>query len=143
MRSCLAFHNVRDIHLVPPSTVPTCLLSTLRILDCEDRAVRARGFKALRCHPSLPLRHPSSSSYSAPDKAQWLIGKQGREVAGRPQRGFHGTWLLSGQPLPSTESICSTNHRHTVTSFFPVLIFLSSSLYYFTPLFCFRQSERL
>lgn len=93
------------------------------MLDCEDRAVRARGFKVLCCHPSLPSHHPSRSSYSAPDKVQWLTGKQGREVAACPQGGFHGTWLLSGRPLPGTESICSTNHRHTVTSFFPVLIF--------------------
>lgn len=108
--------------LHPARFLPVCLLW---MLDCEDRAVRARGFKVLCCPPSLPSHHPSRSSYSAPDKVQWLTGKQGREVAACPQRGFHGTWLLSGRPLAGTESICSTNHRHTVTSFFPVLIFFS------------------
>lgn len=52
--------------------------------------------------------------------------------------------VFSGQPVPSVESICRTKHRHTVTSFFshPVLIFLSSSLYYFTPFFLIPVSDR-
>ena len=84
------------------------------------------SFLILLVLPSQPLTRPSRS----------LAGKQGREVAGCPQRRLHGSWVLSGQPVPSMESICRTKHRHTMTSFsLPVLIFLSSSLYYFTPLF--------
>lgn len=110
------------------------------------------GFWSVRTEQSgpgflAPFLSPisSCSPCSATDKAQWLTGKQGREVAGCPQRGFHapGCFQVSLCPVWNPSAALTTD---TQWPLFPPYWFFSLHRCIISPLFselCFRQRERL